>query len=238
MRLVWWCLGIVLLSVSAGATTIQLQSVEGFIHYGGGSTPQVSLNQSSPEFVTGLDANNLGSFQFVWTNTTGGDLANLSFTLFLDPDIDRDDNTFFNEYGELVSNSLPVLAPLGAVGFTNWEIDEPEYTFGNIYTHSLAGTLDNLVGVPSSAPDDVSHALQFFIPALLDGQTMRVFGTLSLTDAAGLAQVDPDSNVTLYVNGYALLDAAPTSGVPEPGTYALLGAGLLVLERYRRAKCN
>lgn len=218
-----------LMVASLPAANIQFVSIEGFLHYGGGTTPQASFNSSSPEFTSFLDAGNLGVFQFVWTNTTGAAIDNLTFTLFLDPDIDRDDNAFFNEYGEFLSALLPVGAPGGALVFDQWEIDEPEYVFGNIYTHANEGALDNSSGVPASgAVDDVSHALLFRVAQLLPGQTLTVAGTLSLTDAAGLGHYDPDSNVSLYVNGYATLSDVATSDVPEPGTLLLLSGAALV----------
>ncbi|MBL8178592.1 MAG: PEP-CTERM sorting domain-containing protein [Bryobacterales bacterium] len=224
-----------LLAAGLPAATIQFVSIEGFLHYGGSTAPQAAFNSSSPEFTSFLDANNLGVFQFVWTNTTGIAIDNLTFTLFLDPDIDRDDNTYFNEYGEFLSNLLPILAPSGAFTFTDWEIDEPEYTFGNIYTHANEAALDNTSGVPASGPvDDVSQAMLFRVGQLLPGQTLTVAGTLSLTDAAGLGHYDPDSDVSLYVNGYATLSDAPTSGVPEPATAALVAAATLAAVLIRR----
>ncbi|MGJ5814776.1 PEP-CTERM sorting domain-containing protein [Paludibaculum fermentans] len=219
-------------SIASAAAIIQLQSLEAYIHYGGSSVPKASFTSASPEYTSALDAENLGSFSFTWTNLTGSDISNLRFTLFLDPDIDRDNNSFFNEYGDYLSNALPVLAPVGALPFSSWEIDEPEYVFGNIYTHTLTGALDETIGVPSSAPDDVSAALQFLIQTLHQGQSLYVFGTLSLTDAAGLQLVDPDSNVALYFNAYAQLGPytgpppPPPSGVPEPGTAVLFVSGL------------
>lgn len=223
------------LSAPSFATQIQLVSLEGFLHYGGGSSPQVSFNNSSPEFTSLLDANNLGSFTFQWINNTGGDLSDVTFTLFIDPDIDRDTNTFFNEYGELIGLVLPIGAPIGALAALEWEIDEPEYVFGNIYTHALAGALDNSTGVPASGPvDDVSHALLFRVAQLLNGQSLSITGTLSLTDAAGLGQFDPDSNLALYVNGYAQLGPAAPAAIPEPATLALTGGALTALAIRRR----
>lgn len=225
-----------LLAASLPAANIQFVSIEGFLHYGGGTTPQATFSSSSPEFTSFLDANNLGVFQFVWTNNTAAVIDNLTFTLFLDPDIDRDDNTYFNEYGQFLSALLPAGAPSGALVFSDWEIDEPEYVFGNIYTHANEGALDNSSGVPPSGPvDDVSHALLFRVTQLLPGQTLTVAGTLSLTDAAGLGHFDPDSDVSLYVNGYATLSEVQTSDVPEPGTFLLLcGAALIGVMGVRR----
>jgi len=226
---------ILFLAASLPAANIQFVSIEGFLHYGGGTTPQATFNSSSPEYTSFLDTNNLGVFQFVWTNTTGVAIDNLTFTLFLDPDIHRDDNTFFDEYGEFISNLLPILAPSGALTFTDWEIDEPEYTFGNIYTHANEAALDNTSGVPASGlVDDVSHALLFRIAQLAPGQTLTVAGTLSLTDAAGLGHYDPDSDVSLYVNGYATLSDVPTSGVPEPATATLVAVASLAAIVIRR----
>lgn len=223
------------LAASLPAANIQFVSIEGFLHYGGGTAPQATFNSSSPEYTSFLDPNNLGVFQFAWTNTTGLAINDLTFTLFLDPDIDRDDNTYFNEYGEFFSNLLPILAPSGALTFTDWEIDEPEYTFGNIYTHSNEAALDNTSGVPASGlVDDVSHALLFRIAQLAPGQTLTVAGTLSLTDAAGLGHYDPDSDVSLYVNGYATLSDVPTSGVPEPATATLVAVASLAAIVIRR----
>ncbi|MBM3787228.1 MAG: PEP-CTERM sorting domain-containing protein [Acidobacteria bacterium] len=232
-----------LLAVTVPATTIQLVSVEGFIHFGGSPAPQASFNSASPRFVSSLNAASLISFRFSWTNTTGSAITDLTFTLFVDLDLDRDDNTFFNEYGEFISPLLPALAPSGAIGFEQWDIDEPEYVFGNIYTNANLGVLDNSAGVPASAPDDVSHALLFRIPLLAAGQTVNVFGTLGLTDAAGLGHFDPDSDASLDVNGYATLDAAPGGGgggteVPEPSSLALAltaAAMLLAVRRGGRA---
>ena len=70
--------------------------------------------------------------------------------VFLDIEIDELVNTFFNEFGSVV----------GAPGAgLSWEIDEPGYVFGDIYTNFVAGALDGTNGVPSGSPDDVSFAL-------------------------------------------------------------------------------
>lgn len=210
------------------AATIQYVSIEGFLHWGGSSSPREVLDSSSPEFISNLDADGLGTFQFDWTNDTGTLLSSLTFSLFIDPDIGRDTNGFFNEYGEFISLSLPALAPVDAISFGEWEIDEPGYVFGDIYDNVWLGALDNSNAVPSSGPaNDVSHALLFEIPQLLPGQVLSVTGTLSRTDAAGLAQHDPDSGETLYFNGYALAGEEPSTNVPEPGSAVLVLAAAI-----------
>ena len=174
------------------AATIQYVSIEGCLHWGGSSSPREVLDSSSPEFISNLDADGLGTFQFDWTNDTGTLLSGLTFSLFIDPDIGRDTNGFFNEYGEFISLSLPALAPVDAISFGEWEIDEPGYVFGDIYDNVWLGALDNSNAVPSSGPaNDVSHALLFEIPQLLPGQVLSVTGTLSRTDAAGWHSMIP-----------------------------------------------
>ena len=47
---------------AAQASTIQLQSLEGYIHYGGTGIPKEILLASSPGYTSLLSADNLGSF--------------------------------------------------------------------------------------------------------------------------------------------------------------------------------
>jgi hypothetical protein len=220
---------------SLQATTIvQTTPIEAFVHADGNLTPIASFTFAQAD-VSQFGVDNLGSFTFSFTNNTGNLLNNATFTLFLDLDIDRDDNTFFNEYGEFISFLQPFNAPLNSIAFSAWEIDEPGYVFGNIYTNSLNGTPDNTNALPASgSPDDVSHALLFQVAQLALGQTFTATGTISLTDAAGLAQIDPDSNVTLYINGFATLSPTSQNEVPEPLPAALVAASLALI--YRRSK--
>ncbi len=220
------------------ATSIQIVSLEAFLHSSGNPTPVATFNNSSPEFTSNLDANNLGSFSFTFTNNTTEIISNASWTLFIDLDLDRDLNTFFNEYGEFISFLQPINAPVDSIAFSAWEIDEPEYVFGNIYTNSLAGTLDNTNAIPASGPaDDVSHALFFQVAQLAVGQTFTATGTISLTDAAGLAHFDPDSVASIYINGFATLSPTSPTEVPEPSTAALVALALAALARRSKKTC-
>lgn len=235
-HLIILCLAASFAATSLHATVIQAASIEAFLHANGSSTPLASFTIAQAD-VSQLSSNNLGSFSFSFTNNTGNLLNNATFTLFIDLDIDRDDNTFFNEYGDFVSFFQPFNAPLNSIAFSAWEIDEPEYVFGNIYTNSQNGALDGSNAIlPSGSPDDVSHALLFQVAQLALGQTFTATGTISLTDAAGLAQIDSGSNVTIYINGFATLSPTAPSDVPEPLSMALVAASLVVF--YRRSKTS
>ena len=139
-------------------------------------------------------------------------------------EIDEPINTFFNEYGAFVSLALPPGAPAGATAASSWEIDEPGFSFGDIFTHLQHGALDNSNGVPSTAPDDVSLALGFSVGTLGVNQQVKATFRISETNIGGLQQVDPDSDVQLWFNGYV-----ETSTAPEPATGVLLVTGILSL---------
>lgn len=204
---------------------IGVAQLGGYVHANG--SLQTQLDTSSGSFFSTLDADNLGSFGWTFTNTTGNALSNVLFLVFLDADIDRDLNTFFNEYGEFGNLGLPPSAVLGSIAASSWEIDEPGFLFGNITTNLFAGTLDNSNGVPSSAPDDVSLALGFSLSQLNPGQSMTVSASIFLADIGGLRQVDPDSDFRFYFNGAAQVTEASTEAVPEPATFLLVSPVLL-----------
>ena len=190
----------------------------------------------SGTFINNLGADNTGTVRWTITNTTGADLQNVSFFGFLDAEIDEPINSFFNEYGS--NSSLALGSGSGDVMADSWEIDEPGFTFGNIFSNLRAGALDNSNGVPASAVDDVSLALGFDIGTLLAGESLIATFSISLADNGGLFHFDPDSQAGFYFNGTAYA-TAPSTGVPEPGSLLLLGVGLLMLVAApRRFKAN
>lgn len=173
--------------------------------------PGLTLSFSS---ALSADATDL-TLRYEVTNT-GAAASALTFVSFVDAEIDETTNTFFNEYGETEG------APASGQG---WEIDEPGYLFGDIYDNAQAGALDGVNAVGAAAPDDVSMALSFAIPALLPGQTARFEFLLSEDgDSIGaflLRQRDTDAASTTVITYSGI-----ASIVPEPGTLLLLAAGV------------
>jgi len=175
-------------------------------------------------FTNNLDANNLGSVTWTVTNNTGGDLTNVWFFGFLDAEIDEPVNSAFNEFGTLISVNG---AGSGDSVPDSWEIDEPGFSFGDIFDNLLAGSLDNTNSVPA-APEDVSLALGFDVGDVPAGNRIIATFQISQQDIGGLSQTDPNSDVTFFFNGSVTV-GPPVVNAPEPDTLWLLGAGLAVL---------
>ncbi len=183
-------------------------------------------DNTDPSFLSTLDANNLGTFSWTYVNTTGASLTDVDIFVFLDADIDRSINGAANEYGQVVSQTLPPGSPANAVTWSSFQIDEPGFVSGTILNNLLDGFLDNTNHVPPGTTNDVSLALGFSIGTLLPGQQSTGTFTISTSDIGGLSQTDPDSNFTFYFNGDV---TAPSNGpngsgsaTPEPGTAALV----------------
>jgi hypothetical protein len=168
----------------------------------------------------GLDPNTgLGTFAIHVTGVGQHDL-----TVFVDHEIDEAINTFFNEIGS--ANGIP------GAGLS-WEIDEPGFTFGDIYDNFKTAALDNSVG--TADPEDVSMALgwNFLLGA---GQTANVTFRLTTTRPAGgfyLRQSDPGSQADIYFASG--LDIRGGGTIPEPSMLLLLGVGLASI-RGRRSR--
>lgn len=172
-----------------------------------------------------LDAvTNLGTL--TWSTNGAGDH---SFLAFFDYEIDETDNSYFNESGS--AQGTP------STGQT-WEIDEPGFVFGDIYTNLHNNTLDNSNAVPAGSEDDVSMAMGWdFTLAAGDMATI----TLTLTDLMPpssvfyLAQFDPDSQKSIYFTGKLVIKSG-NPVVPEPATMLLMGTGLAALFGARRKR--
>src|SRR5690348_14421761 len=112
-----------LLPVSA----LQLNLADHLINVDGGVIPPnaepagTSLDDSGFDYSTGLG-----------TVTISISSAGAHFVgLYLDHEMDQALNTFFNEYAQAVNTP--------AAG-ESWEIDEPGYSFGNIFSHIESST--------------------------------------------------------------------------------------------------
>ena len=159
------------------------------------------------------------------TNTSGAPLAGITFVSFVDAEIDETLNTFFQEFGEIEGAAAPG---------QSFEIDEPGFAFGDIFSNARAASLDGTNAVPESDPEDVSMALAFAIANLGPGQTAR-FELLLSEDGDTLGgvtlrqrDVDPRSSATVITFSGA------ASIVPEPRTAALLALGAAALAMRRR----
>jgi len=150
-----------------------------------------------------------------------------SVIAFFDHEIDELLNTYFNEYGA-TSGSVP--------GGLSWEIDEPGYTFGDIFGHVTAGLLDNSNGVPAASPDDVSMALGWNF-VLGGGETAQItflLGAMAPTSGGFyLRQTDPDSGKSIFFNSG--LEIRSINGTtPEPSSCVLFVIGIVGLALSRR----
>jgi len=174
-----------------------------------------------------LDSSGLGSLTYTFS-----DAGMHNFIAFYDFSIYQNIDVYYDEYGT-ASGSL-------AAG-QSWEIDEPGYVFGDIYDNLLAGTLDNSNAIPSSSPDDVSFAMGWNFN-LNAGETATI--TMNLADVLpttlpGFYLSQYDTSLPDSIHFWSTLDiAGPVGSVPEPGSLAIMGIGLIVLGFARKKRCT
>ncbi len=224
--------------VGAGGSVFDMDA---FLHVGGAGQ-QLSQAGSTVaglgfQFAAALSADTTDlTLSYTFSNSSAASINNISFTSFLDAEIDEAVNTFFNEYAT-------ASGPL-ALG-QNYEADEPGYAFGNLFQNAQAGALDGTNGVPQGSPDDVAMGLQFDIGTLVSGQNAVVrlmisedgssLGGFSLTQQDS----DPGSTTAITYSGQAVLSTppGPNPGIPEPSAaLAFAVGGVLVLRGLRRTR--
>jgi PEP-CTERM motif len=213
------------LSQSAGAVEVELYdwgfNIDGstYCNIGpcdnaGGGTLPASVNASAFDFGTG--------FGSLVVTIDGAGSHSVDF--FADIDIDAAINTYFNE--------IAVTGGALAAG-ESYEIDEPGYVFGDIWSNFLDDALDNSNGLLT--PEDVSAAFgwDFVLDADEVATIQFLVSDVMPTSGFFIAQTDPDSDYTLYLTSSLQIEGGG-GGVPEPGTVVLIGIGLLGLAGVRR----
>lgn len=181
----------------------------------------------SSEFLLGDEFPAVGSF----TNGLGQFALEISgegshkVIGYFDLEIHESANTFFNEFGNISSNSP-------SVG-QSWEIDEPGFFYGDILDNVFSGDLDFSNGVQSGAEDDVAFALGWDFVLLSNEVAVIDFIFTNIVPASGfyLSQTDPELSESVYFySALSIIGDNLTNGgdgplsVAEPKvSYLLLG---------------
>ncbi len=183
-------------------------------------------------FSNSLGADNIGSISWKITNSTGSTLNDVSFFGFLDAEIDEATTSYFNETASAAG--LVLGAGSDDAQADSFEIDEPGYLFGDIFSNLLGGALDNtnaLLGIE----DDVSLALGFYLGTLLSTESIMASFEISEIDNGGLYQYDSASDYGFYFLGaVSIIDDAVE--IPNPSTLFLMSLGLLAVRSVKTGK--
>ena len=183
------------------------------------------------DFTNSLSSANYGAVSWKVSNLTSLTLHNVWFFGFLDAHIDETTTSFFNETGD--ASNLVLGIGSGDVKADAWEIDEPGYLFGDIFTNLLNGALDNTNGL-LGIEDDASMALGFDVGTLLPTESILVTFDISLTNNGGLYHYDSVSNFGFYFNGSARI-LSDSVTIPESSALLLISLGGVLL---LRMNCN
>ncbi len=176
-----------------------------------------------------------GQLSIDFASGAAGDYIFLSF---FDYEIDEKINTYFNESGEAIGTTDENLV---------WEIDEPGYSFGDIYDHVLYGELfDNTNNIPVNFEDDVSMGLGYLFH--LESYQSAVIDITLTTSAPGggfyLMHSDSESgtpnniyfSMALNISGKPPVD--PPTGVPEPGILFFLMSSAILFTFFKKLPEN
>jgi RHS repeat-associated protein len=231
-------LWLALAAIPLQAAVINLADQQAFVHDGTGLIE--SLDVSSPEYFSTLDGDGFGELGWEYVNTGRETIAGLAFTVFLDADLDPDDSVWFFEYAAFYGAIPAAGAPVGAVAFSTWEVDEPGFIFGDILlnaSNALGASLDNTNAVASDLPDDVSIAFTFVLGDLAPNETARAtIQILRAASDAAIGHFDTETGAEAYYNGFATVtrDTGEPAPIPEPSTVVLLGVALVALAVFGR----
>jgi hypothetical protein len=221
------------LSITFGVQSMgSIYQMDGFVNAPGqdlGSGPGVSadLANGSP---TGIGYT-FGESQptahqlllnYNFTNNTGVALPGFQFLYFVDPDIGPN---FADETATLKGT-------LGTPSPSSFQIGDP--SLSSIFTNLLAGTLNNVNGLPPGTPGDVSIALGFSTGTLAVGATAS-FDVLLSDDGSSLGNFSITQNDPVFTSDFLTVSGI---AVPEPSTWALLTVGgtITLISRARRSR--
>ena len=157
---------------------------------GEGNLSEVGLESN---LTTRMEPGGFGIYTVTLLNPGDSSFASLRLYFFLDLAIDQAENGFFNEYGFRVPEE-------SNTSLITWQIDEPDYLGGHIVEKLESAALDQTAHITMQQPDDVSMALGLDIAEIPAKSYMAFDLVLSRHNIGGLAQTDPDSNATVYVN--------------------------------------
>lgn len=165
----------------------------------------------------------LGSFV---VEVTGAGTHDVS--VFWDLDVTEAllNNGLFDEDGSAVG--------IAGAGLS-WEIDEPGWTFGDIYTNFSAHALDNTGD--GFGPEDVSAALSWnFVLAAGETAFLNFVASTAIPNSGFyLLQTDAISNTQIAFYSTIDIRGDGPPPIPEPGTLLLVGSGALAgIRRLRR----
>ncbi len=198
------------LTVGAGGTVYELDSfihVQGFDLNGAetGTCGRLTADAMPTGLVYRFDAwltNSAGRLvlSYCISNSSASTFRDVRFFSFLDPEIDQNINTFYDEYATMAG--APGQGDTDAAP-EYWLIDEPGYSSGTIVQELQVGVLGNANRVPQGRPNDVSMALGFRLGDLSNGLARCVRIMIAedggSTGAVVLTQRDTSTNSTTAI---------------------------------------